>query len=145
MAELPKKLNLEDGDLIIGATSVNVDTASSLEWSDDIKSADTVLRGKVVSTAESREQMKGKITLEHWQVGEIEKDNRNEGNLRGTLTGLILSISFEDKYGRSFKSPENRFEKGGVKWDSKAEDDKVTLEFTILDQENFEAIINAGN
>lgn len=139
---LPLKLNIEDGDVDVGG--VNANSVTKIEWSDEMKTADTVLRDEIVSTQTSKELMKGKITLELWQIGEIEKENRTEGKLKGTLTGLILPITFSDKYGRSFSSPKNRFEKGSGNIDAKAEDDKVTLEFTILDVKNFEAKIHAG-
>lgn len=139
---LPLKLNLEDADVMIGGITVN--SCNTLSWNISVKTADTILRGNIVSTAHSQEQIKGSISIEQWQAGELEKELRN-GKSTGSLAGLIVSIVVQDSEGRYFKSPMNRIEKGSVKWDSKVDDDYVALEFSVLDMENFEASIHGGS
>lgn len=125
-----EKLNLEDWDIQIGGQTVTMPI--SIEWDDSIKSASSTRRGKVVSTAKSEEQVKGKITMEHWEVGEIEEILRPKNqNRKGTLTGISASITGADAYGRTLNFASVTFVKGKGKIDQKAEDDKTDCDFEV--------------
>lgn len=138
---IPQKLDLTKADVQIGGLVVT--SAMSLEWNVDFKSADTIRDGKVISEADSEEQTKGKIELEQWEIGVLEKSLRVKGKTKGTLAGIKASIVVADPEGRSFNAPVVRFSKGAVKWDGKAADDKGSLDFEILGE--FEADIHGGN
>ncbi|MCP4131543.1 MAG: hypothetical protein GY754_11245 [bacterium] len=137
---IPQKLDLDQADVEIGG--ITVISALELKWDVSQKTADTMKNGRIISTAEADEQVKGSMTIEQWEIGFVEKQTREKGKKNGTLVGIITSINVVDKWGRFFKAPKVRITKGGVKFDSKAADDKGSLDFCILD--TYEANIHGG-
>ncbi len=128
MAEqIYKKFDLDKTDVLInGRQTVTIE---SLEWEKNWKDADSFRDGKVVSTASAVESKKGKISLEQCEKLVIAEELDSED---GTLTGLVCDITATDDEGRKIEIKQARFGKDGYKIDTKAADDKTTIDFTVL-------------